>query len=148
MNREHKLSIRRAKKKDVGRLSELTGQLGYPTDVGQMTKRLESVLRDKHAACFVAETQDKQVIGWVHVSAIPLLEADLRAEVNGLVVEESARSQGAGWKLLQTAESWAKKMRCKAMSVRSNVLRERAHEFYLRNGYEHCKTQKAFRRQI
>jgi hypothetical protein len=34
------------------------------------------------------------------------------------------------------------------MSVRSNVLRRRAHGFYLRNGYEHYKTQKAFRKTL
>jgi hypothetical protein len=34
------------------------------------------------------------------------------------------------------------------MSVRSNVLRERAHNFYLRAGYEHYKTQKAFRKPL
>jgi len=28
------------------------------------------------------------------------------------------------------------------------VLRERAHEFYLRNGYEHYKTQKTFQKAL
>jgi len=31
---------------------------------------------------------------------------------------------------------------------RSNVVRDRAHAFYLRNGYEHYKTQKAFRKAL
>jgi len=39
-------------------------------------------------------------------------------------------------------------MRCKGVSVRSNVLRERAHTFYVRHGYEHYKTQKAFRKPL
>jgi len=34
------------------------------------------------------------------------------------------------------------------MSVRSNVIRDRAHKFYERQGYEHCKTQKAFRKRL
>lgn len=148
MKSKHKLNIRKAKTKDVVRLVELTGQLGYPTDLRQMTKRLNLVLKDKDAACFVAEAPNEQVIGWVHVSVIPLLEVDRRAEVNGLVVDENARSQGTGRKLLQAAEKWARKMSCRTMSVRSNVLRERAHVFYLRNGYEHYKTQKAFRKNI
>jgi GNAT superfamily N-acetyltransferase len=78
----------------------------------------------------------------------PLLEVERRAEVNGLIVDEQARSAGAGWRLLEAAEKWAKKMRCVGMSVRSNVLRERAHAFYLRHGYEHYKTQKAFRKSL
>jgi GNAT superfamily N-acetyltransferase len=53
-----------------------------------------------------------------------------------------------GARLLASAEEWARKRGCKSMSVRSNVIRERAHKFYERNGYEHYKTQKAFRKKL
>jgi len=96
----------------------------------------------------VAETKEDGVIGWAHASVTPLLEVARRAELNGLVVDEKARSQGAGAKLLDAAEKWARKMGCKGVSVRSNVIRERAHGFYLRQGYEHYKTQKAFRKEL
>ena len=82
------------------------------------------------------------------MSTTPLLEVERRAEVNGLVVDETARSRGGGAVLLAAAEKWARGKRCTSMSVRSNVLRERAHGFYLRNGYEHYKTQKAFRKGL
>ena len=68
--------------------------------------------------------------------------------MNGLVVDEKRRSAGAGAKLLRAAERWAKSKGCKNMSVRSNVIRERAHAFYLRNGYQHYKIQKAFRKKL
>ena len=99
-------------------------------------------------ALFVAETKDAGVIGWLHVSKQPLLEVEIRAEVNGLVVAEGHRSLGAGARLLAAAEDWARKHGCKGMSVRSNVVRERAHQFYQRNGYEHYKTQKSFRKPL
>jgi GNAT superfamily N-acetyltransferase len=113
-----------------------------------MMKRLKSVLKDKDGACFVAETKEQGVLGWVHVSTTPLIEVERRAEVNGLVVDEMVRGRGAGWLLLDAGEKWAKRRGCKGMSVRSNVLRERAHGFYLRHGYEHYKTQKAFRKSL
>jgi GNAT superfamily N-acetyltransferase len=113
-----------------------------------MAKRLKDVLKDRDGACFIAETKEHGVVGWVHVSTTPLIEVERRAEVNGLVVEETVRSRGAGWLLLDAGEKWAKKRGCKGMSVRSNVLRERAHGFYLRHGYEHYKTQKAFRKTL
>ena len=113
-----------------------------------MAARLKRVLRDKSGACFLAETLQDSVIGWVHVSVTPLLEVERRAEVNGLVVDERVRSRGAGARLLDTAERWARKMGCAGMSVRSNVIRERAHRFYLRQGYEHYKTQKALRKTL
>jgi GNAT superfamily N-acetyltransferase len=99
-------------------------------------------------AVFVAESAKDGVIGWLHVSRQPLLEEELRAEVNGLVVADGQRSLGAGARLLAAAEAWARKRGCKGMSVRSNVLRERAHKFYERNGYEHYKTQKSFRKPL
>ena len=144
----NELRIRRAHARDVERLAELCGELGYPTSVKEMKARLRDVLKDKDGVCFVAVQRDEEVIGWIHVSVRPLVEVERRAEVNGLVVDERVRSLGAGGWLLAAGEKWAQGKRCKGMSVRSNVLRERAHGFYLRNGYEHYKTQKAFRKKI
>jgi len=146
---EEDTKIRKARASDAARLAVLSGQLGYPTTPRQMSIRLKRALREKNGACFVAETKENGVIiGWVHVSLTTLLEVELRAEINGLVVEEKVRSRGAGTRLLEAAEDWARKRRCVGMSVRSNVIRERAHNFYLRHNYEHYKTQKAFRKPL
>ncbi len=142
------LRIRRAKAEDSARLAELSGQLGYPATAEQIRRRLRRIRPPAQHALFVAETKEDGVIGWVHVSKQPLLEVDIRAEVNGLVVAEGYRSLGAGARLLLAAEDWARKHGCKGMSVRSNVIRERAHGFYERNGYEHYKTQKSFRKPL
>jgi GNAT superfamily N-acetyltransferase len=143
-----KTKIRKVKLADVEKIAELCRQLGYPVTRKEMVPRLKRALKMKDGACFVAETKDHGVVGWIHVSVTPLLEFAPRAEINGLVVDEKVRSRGAGGLLLQTAESWARKRRCAAMSVRSNVIRERAHGFYLKQGYEHYKTQKAFRKTL
>jgi len=110
--------------------------------------RLRHVLRQRNGACFVAETRGRDVVGWVHVSVRPLLEVDRRAEIDGIIVDENARSTGVGARLLAEAEKWARHMRCKGVSLRSNVIRDNAHEFYLRQGYQHYKTQKAFRKTL
>jgi GNAT superfamily N-acetyltransferase len=142
------VQIRRARLVDAERVAELSGQLGYPTSAKAMKPRLKDALKDKDGACFVAGSREGGLLGWIHVTTTPLLEVERRAEVNGLVVDETARSGGAGALLLAAAEKWARGKRCKNMSVRSNVLRERAHGFYLRHGYEHYKTQKAFRKGL
>jgi GNAT superfamily N-acetyltransferase len=141
------LKIRRAQKQDAARLAELSGQLGYPATRDDVVRRMRQMRPAAQHAIFVVELERK-VVGWLHVSVTPLLEVVLRAEINGLVVDELHRSSGAGAKLLEAAERWAAKKGCKGMSVRSNVIRERAHGFYLRNGYEHYKTQKAFRKAL
>jgi GNAT superfamily N-acetyltransferase len=142
------LKIRRAKSSDAEQIAALSGQLGYPATAAQIRKRMQGIKPDSQHAVFVAESVNDGVIGWVHVSRQPLLEVEIRAEVNGLVVAEGQRSLGAGARLLAAAEDWARKHGCKGMSVRSNVIRERAHQFYERNGYEHYKTQKSFRKPL
>jgi GNAT superfamily N-acetyltransferase len=142
------LKIRRARITDASRIAALSGQLGYPTTAKEMAARLAPALKSKAGVCFVAAADQDGIIGWVQVSVTPVLEVPRRAEVNGLVVDEKVRSRGAGWALLEAAEKWAKKMGCAGMSVRSNVIRDRAHSFYLRHGYEHYKTQKAFRKAL
>jgi len=142
------LKIRKAKRTDAARIAELCGELGYPSTPQQVEKRwLRLMPRSKHMV-FVAEAPGPYVVGWVHVSVASLLECDRRAEVNGLIVAEGHRSSGAGAKLLAAAEKWARECSCQAVNVRSNVIRERAHKFYERQGYEHYKTQKAFRKPL
>ena len=145
-NKLSELKIRRAKSSDAAYLAALSGELGYPVTTAEMRLRL-SRLKPAENAVFVAETRG-EVIGWVHVSVNHLMEVAVRAEVNGLVVSEKQRSNGAGARLLEAAEKWARGKRCVNMSVRSNVIRERAHAFYEGHGYEHCKTQKAFRKPL
>ena len=142
------LKIRLAKIGDAARLADLSTQLGYPATAAEIRQRLRGIRPATQHAVLVAEAKDAGVIGWLHVSRQPLLEVELRAEVNGLVVAEGHRSLGAGARLLAAAEDWARKHGCKGMSVRSNVIRERAHQFYERNGYEHYKTQKSFRKPL
>jgi GNAT superfamily N-acetyltransferase len=144
------MKIRKARRGDAERIAQLTGELGYPATAAQIATRLRQLTPVSKHAVFVAETGDVDagLIGWVHVSVSHLLESDIRAEVNGLIVAEGQRSAGAGAKLLEAAEEWARRRGCRGMNVRSNVIRERAHGFYERNGYEHYKTQKAFRKAL
>jgi GNAT superfamily N-acetyltransferase len=148
MGQGKELKIRRAKSADAPQLAALAGQLGYPATAAQLRERLRRIQPASQNAVFVADSAKDGVIGWLHVSKEPLLESEMRAEVNGLVVADGQRSLGAGARLLAAAEDWARKHGCKGMSVRSNVIRERAHKFYERNGYEHYKTQKSFRKPL
>jgi GNAT superfamily N-acetyltransferase len=142
------VEIRKAKRSDAPRLAELTEQLGYPATTEEIAERLRKLAPASVGALFVAESPHAGVVGWAHVTVNQLLEVDTRAELNGLVVADGQRSLGAGAKLLEAVEEWARKHGCTSVSVRSNVIRERAHKFYERQGYEHYKTQKAFRKPL
>ena len=144
-----RIATRRARLADAPAIAELSGQLGYPASPQEVAERLARLLWRPHdTAVLIAESPAHEVIGWLHVSLLPLLEVPLRAEMNSFIVAEGQRSLGAGAKLLEAAEQWAKKKGCKDISARSNVIRDRAHAFYVRNGFEHYKTQKAFRKDL
>jgi GNAT superfamily N-acetyltransferase len=142
--------IRKARRSDAERIAQLCGELGYPATPAQIVTRLRQLKPASKHGVFVAESVDVAIgmVGWVHVSVSHLLESDVRAEVNGLIVAAGQRGAGAGAKLLEAAEEWARRHGCRGMNVRSNVIRERAHGFYERSGYEHYKTQKAFRKSF
>ena len=142
------VKIRRAKRSDFAQIAELAGQLGYPSTTTQIAQRFRTLKPPAMHAVFVAELPTKALAGWTHVSITPRIESGQCAEINGLIVADGQRSLGAGARLLEAAESWSRKRGCKSMSVHSNVIRDRAHKFYERNGYEHHKTQKAFRKPL
>jgi len=142
------VKIRRARSSDAPQLAELTTQLGYPTTPAAVSKILRKMKTAGTNQLFVAESSAQQVIGWTHVSIDHLLETGTRAEINGLIVADGHRSLGAGALLLDAAEAWAREHGALEMSVRSKIQRERAHHFYLRQGYDHYKTQKAFRKPL
>jgi N-acetylglutamate synthase-like GNAT family acetyltransferase len=142
------LVIRRARSSDAARIAELSGELGYPANAKDISQRMRKLKAGAPNALFVAESQDGGIIGWAHVSVTHLVESGTRAELNSLIIADGQRSLGAGARLLAAAEACARMHGCPSMSVRSNVVRERAHAFYEREGYEHYKTQKAFRKYL
>src|ERR1700739_959674 len=116
------VAVRRSRLTDAEKIAELAGQLGDPTAVKEMKGRLKEVFKEKDAAWFVADVRGGGLAGWVHVSPTPLLEVERRAEVNGLVVDERARSRRVGAMLLEAAEKWARGKGGKSVSGRSTVL--------------------------
>ena len=99
-------------------------------------------------AVFVAEFSEGQIAGWVSVYMRRAVQSDACAVIGGLIVDQEIRSHGVGELLLGAAEAWARNRGCNAISVLSNLRRDRAHGFYERNGYEHVKTQKSFRKTL
>jgi GNAT superfamily N-acetyltransferase len=97
---------------------------------------------------FVAALPEGDVVGWVGVYILRAVELDAFAEISGLVVNEALRSRGIGKALLHAAEDWARRAGRTAISVKSNIIRDRAHRFYVSNGYELVKTQQIFRRTL
>lgn len=140
--------IREARPADYARMAELAGQLGYPSSAEDLARRLGSFEASGERVAFVAQLPDGEIGGWIGAFVYRSVEADARVEISGLVVDERYRSRSVGRALLERAEMWAREKGYSATSLRSNVIRERAHAFYERQGYKHTKTQKSFRKDF
>jgi GNAT superfamily N-acetyltransferase len=140
--------VRQFRSDDVGSVAGLSEQLGYPASIEETKRRLTGIETDPAHAVYVAELSAGEVVGWVHVYACDLIVAERQAMVGGLVIDERVRRRGIGRLLMEKAERWARQHRCLSISLRTNVIRNDAHEFYKRIGYQRVKTQHKFQKQL
>lgn len=145
---ESAVTIRAPESRDYPRMAELASQLGYKSSSEEIARRFGAMRESADSVVFVAETAHGEVAGWIGVFVYRCLEAEARAELSGIVVDEKKRSLGIGGRLLERAEEWARGKGCAAIGARSNAIRDRAHQFYIRLGYEHYKTQKSFHKKL
>jgi len=121
-------------------------QLGYDVTVEEVAERL--AMRGNQLQVFVASNKQSGVAGWVAVTLAVRFVGGMRSEIEGFIVDESARGQGIGERLLRQAEEWARERGCIRVRLNSNVIRERAHAFYERNGYTKLKAQFALEKTL
>ncbi len=133
---------------DYHKMAALAGQLGYPCTDGTIRDRLAGMQNSDQYAVYIAELSGGHIAGWVGVCIFRAVSSDKCAEISGLIVDEQVRSRAIGKRLLDAAEEWARLRGCDVISVHSNVTRERAHQFYSNNGFQHLKTQKLFLKSL
>lgn len=136
------VTIRAATESDAVALATLSTQLGYPVIAEVMKQRLRHK-PDPDRALFVAETANK-VVGCLEVAVMFAWETGEWAEIRGLVVLDTARSQGIGSKLVEHAKEWARSRGHAKLRVRTNEVRARTHAFYERLGFTKTKSQRVY----
>lgn len=142
------VTCREMRVEDASRVAELAGVLGYPSTAEQILARKAVLDPQGMSVVYVAESADGTIVGWIIVCEICSLELDPHAEVKGLVVAENARSGGIGARLMEVGEAWARGRGLREMVLRSNVIRDRAHAFYKRIGYDEQKRQVKLRKRL
>jgi GNAT superfamily N-acetyltransferase len=140
-------SIRAIGPEDADAAMRLSAELGYPADRGTMLRRMQQIAGDRNRAVLVA-CVDGDVAGWIDLTIEYHLQTEPVALIGGLVVSEAARGRGIGRELCEAAEGWARGRGITRMRVRSNAMRERAHAFYLRDGYSRVKTSAVFEKAL
>ena len=138
----NRIHIRAAKTTDAPRLAMLLDELGYPTKITDLKRRVANVISDPGHALYVAER--RAILGVIHLAIMQSLGTGTFVEIVGLVVSEKHRGKSVGSQLVSRGERWAIENGCRRMRVRTNVLRKEARVFYDKIGYEAKKTQEVF----
>jgi GNAT superfamily N-acetyltransferase len=159
---QNTILIRPVQSSDAAAVAVLAGELGYPRSEADMRGWIEqlkalSALAEEHPGVVLAQAvlvacdatvEGSPVIGWVQVELQRHLQEADRALIAGLVVSGAVRSRGVGRLLCGAAEEWARRQGVSSVRVTSRSTRERAHQFYLRDGYERVKTSEVFEKHL
>jgi GNAT superfamily N-acetyltransferase len=142
--------IRLATAADAGGISRLLTQLEYPGTEDFITSRLETMLADPAETLLVWAEQpaasssgpntpvEREVIlATLSLHFIPqlALKGDF-ARISYFAVDKDARSRGIGAGLEAEATRLARERGCALLEVHCHTRRNRAHEFYARQGFE------------
>jgi len=141
------LSIRRLTVDDAEAVAELSGELGYPCSAEELRERIEELSRTADRVAFAAVV-DGQIVGWIDAAMERHLQYAASAVIGGLVVREDMRGLGVGTRLCLEVEEWARGKSVPLVRVRSQIKREDAHRFYLRDGYRKVKTSFVFEKTV
>jgi len=129
-------SIRPAQLADGDQIADLVTELGYPTSVDQMRRRLHAIQGDPDFSTHVASTHDR-IIGFVGTRCGPYYEGDgLYGQIMILVVSHKHRRTGVGRALMQAAEQELTTRGATTLVVGTGNQRSDAHAFYESLGYE------------
>jgi len=137
------LIIREIVLADAESAAQLSAEFGYPVSRETMERRIAGFQNRRDHAIFIAHLDDLAV-GWIDVGIVHHLQSEPYGEIGGFVVSEKYRGAGIGKQLIARAEQWMREHGLQRAVVRSQVSREPAHRFYLREGYARLKTSAVF----
>jgi GNAT superfamily N-acetyltransferase len=132
---------------DAPTAAALCLELGYPAPAAILEQRIRCFETMPDHTVLVACT-NQYVVGWIDVGIVHHFQSDPYGEIGGFIVAASYRGSGIGRALIKKAEGWVADRGVKKMLVRSQVAREAAHRFYLREGYVQTKTSAVFTKPL
>jgi GNAT superfamily N-acetyltransferase len=121
---------RNATPADAPSIAALLGQLGYPSDEGEIPRRMASVMA--HGGTVVLAVDESEVpLGLIALTRHwGLHSSGPIAYIMALVIAEGARGMGVGKTLVDYAKRWGIDNACDRITVTSAEHRDGAHAFY------------------
>ena len=137
-------AIRRMEARDAFQTAALAAELDYPgVTPALVAERLTSVAGSGDHGVWVHD-DGSQLLGLIHAQHMRRIISPPYAEILHLVVSGRARRSGVGRALVAQVVAWARERGLDRVRVRSNVVRDAAHPFYLSLGFERHKTQHVY----
>jgi GNAT superfamily N-acetyltransferase len=144
---ELRVVFRQLTVEDAEEAAELSSQLGYPCSVDDIRRRIDERSRSKDSVVLGA-ILNGELVGWIDAAVEQHLQSSPCAVIGGLVVRDDTRGLGIGSRLCLEIEEWARGKELAVLRVRSQIKREDAHRFYLRDGYSKVKTSVVFEKPL
>jgi len=132
------IAVREYQPSDLIDVTNLMSDLGYPTSITDMRRRMKNFEAATNSRTMVAEL-DNRVVGMIGLSRILNYESDdIVTHINCLVTKSEFRGMGVGRALMEYAERWASNNGSPILYLTSGIKeeRKRAHEFYRKYGFK------------
>jgi len=128
--------FRQLKTKDYPAVVGLLQQLGYQDNTVPLFSRRCRIIKKHNGIIFVAENDAKAVIGFAALALLPMVHCDgFLARILDFCIDENERSTGIGTSFVHFIESYCVQKDCVSLEVTTRLVRQRAHQFYLFNGF-------------
>lgn len=135
--------IRQARETDLPVILRLYQDLAglyagvHAVDAEECRSAWQRICADTRQYLLVAEVDDV-VIGTLNLTIIPNLGHGGQpwAAIDNVIVSAECRGQGIGVTMLEEAGNIARQQRCYKIILSSNLVREKAHEFYRKLGWK------------
>ena len=130
-----KPKLRDAKSGDAREIAALIEFLGHEATEKTVRQNLSAL--KKLGETPIVATLEKRVVGLIGVHRMVTVHRDAPVgRIPVLVVAKEAQGLQLGRMLVEAAEQWCRKKKCKLIEVTSNDGRAEAHAFYRHMGYE------------
>ncbi len=141
------IEIRQAQESDVDSIFKLSLQLGYEPTRDNVMRGIQTLNQHPDYELVVI-TEDDAVVGWMSLAIRQRIEDQPYMQVTAVVTEESRRGSGFGKRLMDYAETQAKKAGVRMLALYSRNSRVDAHLFYKKHGYRESKVSTFFSKDV
>ena len=141
------IEIRQAVFSDFESIHKLSHVLVYQPELARLKENLSLVLAHPDYEVVVI-TENQNVVGWMNLCVRHRIEAESFFQIMAVVVDKEKRGLGLGKKLLNYAESQAKKKNFNFIGLSSGKHRTETHKFYISQGYTREKESYFFSKDI